>query len=45
MIAVIVLIATVACAYLAMRLHAARVEIADLRSNIAQLKRRLLQRE
>lgn len=32
------------CAHLAIRLHAARVEISDLRMNIAHLKRRLNQR-
>jgi len=29
------------CGHLAIRLHAAKAEIADLRTNIAQLKRRL----
>ncbi len=32
------------CGYLAIRLHAAKVEIADLRTNIARLKRRLNER-
>ena len=32
------------CAHLAIRLHAAKVEIADLRTNIAHLKRRLNER-
>lgn len=32
------------CGYLAIRLHAAKVEISDLRMNIAHLKRRLNER-
>jgi hypothetical protein len=32
------------CGYLATRLHAAKVEIADLRTSIAHLKRRLNER-
>lgn len=43
MVAMVFLIAAV-CGYLAIRLHAAKVEIADLRTNIAQLKKRLNQR-
>ena len=44
MIAVMLFLLAVVCAYLASRLHAAKVENADLRTNIAQLKRRLNQR-
>jgi hypothetical protein len=43
MVATLFLVAGV-CGHLAIRLHAAKVEIADLRTNIAQLKRRLNQR-
>lgn len=32
------------CVHLAIRLHAAKVQIADLRTNIAHLKRRLNER-
>jgi cell division protein FtsL len=44
MIAAMFLLLAVGCGYLAIRLHAAKVEIADLRANIAQLRRRLNQR-
>jgi hypothetical protein len=44
MMAVAVLLAAALCGHLAMRLHAAKTEIADLRTNIAHLKRRLNQR-
>jgi len=44
MMAAMFLLAAAACVYLAIRLHAAKVEIEDLRTNIAQLKRRLNQR-
>lgn len=37
-------LAAAVCGYLGIRLHAANVEIADLRTNVAQLKRRLNQR-
>ena len=44
MTAVMFLLAAAVCGYLAIRLHAAKVEIADLRSNIAHLRKRLNQR-
>ena len=44
MMAVMLFLVAAVCGYLAIRLHAARVEIADLRTSIAQLKRRLNQR-
>lgn len=43
MAAMLFLVAAV-CGHLAIRLHAARMEIADLRTNVAQLKRRLNER-
>jgi len=44
MMAAVVCLIAAACGHLAMRLHAAKVEIADLRTNIVYLKRRLNQR-
>ena len=43
MVAMVFLIAAV-CGHLAIRLHAAKLEIADMRTNIAHLKKRLNQR-
>jgi hypothetical protein len=40
MVALLVFV-TAVCVHLAIRLHAAKVEIVDLRTNIAHLKRRL----
>lgn len=41
--AALVCLVAAGCAHLAVRLHAARVEIADLRTDIAYLKKRLKQ--
>jgi len=44
MMALALLLVAGVCAHLAMRLHAAKAEIARLYTNIAHLKRRLNQR-
>ena len=44
MIAAMFFLLVAVCAFLAIRLHAAKLENADLRVNIAHLRRRLNQR-
>ena len=44
MMAVMVVLIAAVCGHLAIRLHAAKLEIAGLRTSVAQLKKRLNQR-